>query len=62
MDSRKLATDEIITRTSADIAVGVDLDQGLYGDEGKYRLKHTPKRDLQTMSLPALLFNSFKDL
>lgn len=44
MDSRKLVTDEIITRTSADIAVGIELDQGLYGDEGKHRLKHTPKR------------------
>jgi len=40
MDSCKLATHEI-TRTSAEliIAVGVDLDQGLNGDEGKYRLK-----------------------
>ena len=44
VDSRKLVTDEIITRTSADIAVGIELDQGLYGDEGKHRLKHTPKR------------------
>ena len=40
VDSCKLATHEI-TRTSAEliIAVGVDLDQGLDGDEGKYRLK-----------------------
>jgi hypothetical protein len=38
MDSRKSATREI-SCTGAEIPVGVDLDQDLDGDDGKYWLK-----------------------
>ena len=55
MDSGKLTTRET-TRTDAEITVGVDLNQGLDGDEGKYWLK---KKRTKGGSRMLLCFNPY---